>query len=44
MNRNLDQEAAVPPDVSADRIMKLVMDPKAYLGEQPIFLDYEGRE
>lgn len=26
MSRDLDQEAAVPPDVSADRIMKLVMD------------------
>lgn len=39
MSRDLDQEAAVPPDVSADRIMKLVMDQKAYLGEQ-----HEGQE
>lgn len=44
MSGQLNQEAAVPPDVSADKIMKLVHDHKAYLGEQPIFLDYEGQE
>lgn len=43
MSGELNQEAAVPPDVSADRIMNLVMDHKAYVGEQPIFLDYEGQ-
>ncbi|MBS4198459.1 SDR family NAD(P)-dependent oxidoreductase [Bacillus sp. FJAT-49732] len=36
------KEATYPPEVAADKIMKLVQDHKRFMAEEPAFIDLEG--
>ena len=44
MSGTLNEKAPVSPDDSANKIMNLVLDHKAYLADQPIFLDLDGKK
>nr|AHF25618.1 short-chain dehydrogenase/reductase SDR [uncultured bacterium Contigcl_23] len=44
MRGHLDTTAKITPEISADGILKTVLDEPHEIGDRPLFLDYRGKE